>query len=212
MAHEKPVKVPFHYIKAYTLSGGATSENVAPASFPRLGTIADGYALYRFTELKYRIVPDSTITARQTACYIPGAVDTPPSSSSQASEILEAVCLGTRQTTPSDWGKCQPRDLTSYLPWYKTVVGSPDPIVEIQGALFMVGTGTEQVVVEYRGICEFKNPIDTASTPQLRQEKLLAMERERLLRILASGGPTSSTAQVGLNSARGSVPSSALRP
>lgn len=183
LRHEQSRVEPFHFHTSTALVAGATSVNVAPASFPRMAIVADSFALYRVTELEYRLLPAGTITGNQAAGYIPGAVDTPPSTVIQLSETLESVILPIRQTVPTNWAKLQWADLKSYLPWYKSVIGTTDPVDEIQGTIFFCGSGTETVSYEVRGIFEFKNPISASNTPMLREQKILK-EKARLYELL----------------------------
>ncbi len=185
LKHNKVERVPFHYYTSITLSSGAGSMNLQPSSFPRLGIVADTYALYRFTEVAYRI-RDGAGTSDQVVSYLPGAVDTPPAANAANSEALNSVILGVGETVPSDWARLKWLDLKGYLPWYKTVVGTPDPIDEIQGAFFATGTGAETVKVEFRGVCEFITPVNNGSTPQSRLQAIYARERDRMLRLFAT--------------------------
>ncbi len=74
--------------------------------------------------------------------------------------------------------------LAGYQPWYKTVVGTPDPSAEVQGTIYINGTSTDSYSLELRGVYEFKNPVNAGSTPALIREALLRRERERLMSIL----------------------------
>jgi len=187
--HDRVRDEVFRYVAQVTQTAGAASLNIAPGSFPRLNSIADSYSLYRFKELRYRILPNTTISGLQSASYLPGAVDTPPSTTTTINEIVSTTVLGQRQTNPSDWVVLRAGDLSGYLSWYKTVIGTPDPIDEVQGAIYIVGNGVEVCTLEIRGVCSFKNQVATANTPMLR-EVLLRKERERLLYILSSSSKT----------------------
>jgi hypothetical protein len=209
--HEKVERIPFHSAITGVMSGGSGSFNIAPATFGRLNTVADTYALYRFSDLRFRMRPMATRSTLQSAAYLPGAVDTVPSTPNANAEALESVVLGATEVVPTEWAVVKNRDLMSYLPWYKTIVGSPDPIIEIQGAIFLNGTGTDAYAVEVRGICDFKSPINTASTPMLARQALIRKERERLLYLLTSGSTaTSGVASVSPTVVRDQLPQSSL--
>ncbi len=182
-------RVPFHFFTSITLSAGAGSANLAPATFPRLAILADTYALYRFVSLNYRI-RDGNGTSDQVVSYLPGAVDTPPALNAANSEALNSVILGVGETVPSDWARLKWADLKGYLEWYKTVVGTPDPVDEVQGAIYATGTGSETVKIEFRGVCEFCTPINSGSTPAMRRERMVMRERERLLALLSQAPAT----------------------
>ncbi len=190
--HNKPVRVPFHALVSQTLSTGSGSVGLGPAQFTRPAAIAEVYELYRIPELEFRLHPDTASNGIQVAAMIPGVVDTPPTTFVTASESLNACVLGQRSSQPTEWVKCQSRDLMSYMSWYKTVIGSPDTDVEIQGAIYLVGGSTDTIKLEVRGVFEFKNPVGPGQTPMVR-ELVLARERERILKILASS-PSSTTA------------------
>jgi len=124
-------------------------------------------------------------------------------------ELLPACVLGTRQTTPSDWAAPTASELAGPLPWYKTVVGGADSTEEAPGALCVAGTGTDTVIIEQRGVFQFKTSASTSNTPaavalreQARKQMVeVAVRRERLaiLKVLgmsptaveAAKGPTS---------------------
>jgi hypothetical protein len=202
IVHDKVDVVPFHSSGSYTLSSGTSSIPIYPASFSRVASIGETFCLYRFSKLEYRIMPNSTITVAQGAAYEPGITDTDPTTLAALSEGLNAVILSIRQTVPSDWARLNRSDLMGYLPWYKTVAGSTTTEAETQGEILLVGTGTEVVFVEVRGVCEFKNPISAGSTPMVElKQKALDKERERLLYILASGRSKNSPTATGSRAA-----------
>ncbi len=187
----------FHGVIATTLTSGASLIQISPNSFPRVTTLADTYALYRFRDLKFRILPDTAITAMQSAVFQPGVVDTVPANVAAAMQGLNAVALPIRQVVPTNWVELNQKDLASYTPWLKTAFGTVDPDQEIQGNIFLNGTGSEVVTVELRGVVDFKNPINTGSTPEVRA-RLVAAEKKRLLNILSAPdvSPTMSATSV----------------
>ncbi len=186
----KVLRQPFHFYSSFGLTSGAASINISPATFPRVLTIADGFALYRCVELEFRLVPNGN-TDSEVAGYIPGGVDTPPTTVLQVSEILNSVVLSADATKPSQWAKLRWNQLRGYMEWYKTIVGTLDPTEEIQGAIFVAGfpASAGPVWLEFRGVFEFKNPVPTASTPMMR-EAFLVKEKQRLLKLLSYSPPT----------------------
>ena len=179
--------MPFRSFIATALSGGVSTIPVSPNSnlCTRLLALADNYAQYRFLDLKYRMFRVSGATSVQAAAFISGVTDTGPSSILTGVETGNATILGAIQTVPSDWVNVPRSILAGQLPYYKTVVGSPDAIDEIQGNLYLLGTGTENVHVEVRGTIEFKQPVDAANTPSLevRARRILEKEKARLQRL-----------------------------
>lgn len=181
------VQIPFHSFEdAAALVAGASTITVFPGSFTRVNAVADTYALYRVVDLRYRLIPNSTITSAQTASFLPGITDTVPTSKVNNMEALNACVLAVRQTCPTEWVVLNKKDLQGYQPWYKTVVGTPDTAVEIVGNIYVIGTGTETYSMEIRGIFEFKNPVNPSSTPMLVKQKQLLKEKERILKILST--------------------------
>jgi len=156
--------------------------------------------LYRITELEFRLHPVSGRTTVQAAGYFPGVVDNQPTQPAAVLESLNATMIGTGATQPTGWVKVRGDALKGYFPWYKTVQGSLDISEEVQGNIFVVGTGTETYSIELRGWAEFKNPVATGSTPLSRQQRsvqLALKQRETLLKALASpigGGLTPASA------------------
>ncbi len=173
------------FYAATQLASGAGTVVCNPAGLSiHLATLADTYELYRIKELEFRLHPNSTRTAAQVAAYYPGVVDTPPSTAGTIAENLNRVVLGSTSTVPTNWCKVDPPALQGYLPWYKTIAGTLDSSEEIQGYIFLVGTGTEVYSLELRGICEFKNPVATGNTPQVRAALKRQQDKQRVLELL----------------------------
>jgi hypothetical protein len=86
-------------------------------------------------------------------------------------------------------------DLSGPFPWYKTIAGGPDASEEAPGALYVLGTTTDPMLVELFGEFEFKASIATNNTPAavalreelraFRQSRIDLRERERVLKALA---------------------------
>ncbi len=122
----------------------------------------------------------------QAAAYYPGVVDTTPTTVGAVADSLFSTLLGTAQAKPTDWVNIPRQSLQGYLPWYKTIAGTLDPSEEVQGNIYVCGTGTEIVHVEFMGVIEFKAPAAAANTPMIRKAQLLEKEKQRLLQILAA--------------------------
>lgn len=189
--------VDFRYVSGFTMVAGLNNVAVSPtAAFsPRLTAIADTWALYRVVSLRFRLRRATTITTSQAAGFIPGVTDSPPGSVTILSEVLPSTYLALTDTVPSSWATVSKRELQGYQTWYKTVVGSPGTDAEVVGYIFLAGTGTETVTLEYEGRFEFSDGVPTGATPAavklastVREEKVRAArerERNRLLALLA---------------------------
>jgi len=193
---DKVIRIPFHQQLSGTLTSGAGGLNISGGTLGnRVSTILDGYEFYRVVKLRYRLIPGSTITVLQTLCYYPGIIDSAPITNAVNGENPHCVVLPTRQTVPTMWRTLRYPSLKSYMPWLKTKAGSLDPSEEIQGNLYVTGTGSEVYVGEFEGIIEARSPVDVGSTPA-RHNAAMLKERERLLQILAmvpgkfQAGPT----------------------
>ncbi len=181
-------RVEFHgYYASAALAAGVGSVNVNPLGLSsHLAALADTYDLYRIIELEYRLLPNSTITAAQLAAYYPGITDTQPTSAATCAENLDCVILGSQQSVPTAWHKVNKQSLQGYFPWYKTVQGSLDSSEEVQGSIFVVGTGSETFSLELRGVAELKNPVAIGNTPQLRTARRQENQRDKILAILST--------------------------
>lgn len=188
--------VPFHYINSSQFAGGILTFFLIPAAFPRVLTEADAWCHFRVKKLSMRLLPTSPSTVPQALGYVGGVEDTPPANFSQVSELIPSTVKGVGQTTPSSWVHVPKSDLAGPFPWYKTIQGTADPTEESPGAIIAVGTGTEAVIIEFKGKFEFKTSVATANTPMqlqlrecVRRERMLnaqIVERDRILKILAN--------------------------
>ncbi len=195
----KIVKVPFRAFNRVALAGGVGAFPIQPSGVGTLASIANAYALYRVTKLNYRLHPGVVLNGTQIAAYIPGVTDTQPSSLSDICQVLTATVLGYRQNKASDWTKLGLSQVSSYMPWLKTIAGSPDAAEETIGQIYVVGSSTDTYELEICGEFEFKDIVPTSSTPELRnalaQERLL-QEKLRSLRLTPNAGRAGgSTAQ-----------------
>ncbi len=179
------ISIPFAAAIPYT---GATAYTVAlqPVSFTRVLAEADGYELYRFTKLKFRLI--DTVNAYLAAAYFPGVTDTAPTSETQICANPQHTFLGVNQTVPSGWVTLG-KELRGYEPWYKTIAGTPDPAQEIQGNIFITASSsTVAFHIQIKGVIEFRGPVPTGSTPAMRREAMLKKEYARIMHVLAAGG------------------------
>lgn len=181
--HDRVEVIVFHELIRTTLTAGGGGATLVPTQFNTPLTVSDGFALYRFSRLEFRLIPEGTRTQAISAGYYPGTVDTVPANSSQVAVVLSSCVLGSAQTTPTEWVKLGASDLRGYIPWYKTKVGTPADQFEIQGNVYVAGSGTDPYCLEVRGICEFKNQLSVSQTPMVR-DRLGKDDRDRLLALL----------------------------
>ncbi len=210
-AHNRIEIVEFHTYAEGSLVSGKGTVAVAPSSFTRVAALADNYALYRFTELRFRLLPTSAgtnITGAMGVGWLPGVTDTAPNSTIALAECIQSCILSVRATVPTEWVRLTRSDLQGYEPWYKTVAGTPESADEVQGNLFLTGAGTDGYALEVRGTVEFKVGVNTAFTPALKESRD-QRERERILRLLAFNNasvdstPTQSRLRAGVSTTAG---------
>ncbi len=166
------------------LTSGAATLSLTPATFAGASGLADSFEFYRIIALKYRLVPSATITGNQVAAYIAGVVDA-TGSNINVPNIQPHASLGVRQTSCSSWVKVPKAMLQSYMTWYKTIAGTPDPAEENQGFLYLAGTGTENVVIEVCVLFQFRSVVPVTATPMVRLQQAMLAEKERLMKILS---------------------------
>ncbi len=195
--------VPFSYSKSYATTAQLATIPIYPAAFPRVLDIADGFDLFRVTKLRYRLLPPQSangttaLSQRCAAAFYPGITDNPPGSVSDISENLTRAVTGVGQTTPSAWSDVPKELLRGSIPWYKTIVGSPEAADEIIGYVYAISDQTAgAVILDFEGIFEFKGSANTGATPMERSRRLALREKQRLLSVLTSselGKPTGAT-------------------
>jgi hypothetical protein len=188
------VRVPFYnIITLTTTTGTGVGVSVSPNTSlsARLAAMADVYDEYRFVNLKYRMHRGSVLNFYQSTVFLPGIVDTLPTTPTLAAESPHCSLLYGLDTVPTAW-QSVPRSLLSGSSlWYKTVPGSPDPSVEIQGVLAYATTGAaEGGQIEVHGVCEFQSPVGAGSTPALRAQASRERERAYIIGLLQSSPPT----------------------
>jgi len=187
--------MPFAFTLNTAFTGGVVQFYLLPALFPRPSVEADVWAHFRVRKLSMRLMPTSPSTVAQALGYVGGLEDTAPSTFSQVSELIPSAIKGVGQTVPSSWIRVPRVDLAGPFPWYKTISGAADVTEESPGQIIAVGTGTEAVTIEFKGIFEFKTSVAAANTPSAlkmrelvrkeRTESARAIERDKLLKILA---------------------------
>lgn len=171
------VTIPFHRAANVTLTAGQAQIPVAPTAltvFDWLANIAENFELYRFIELEYRLRYATAITGTQELAFYPDAVGTTVTAGPN-SENLDCVFLGQFETGQVQPFHKVPRSrLKGQIDWYKTIPDAASSEFESQGRLNFNGTSSETVVLEVRGVVQFKNNIDptaAAAEMKLRQEK-----------------------------------------
>lgn len=191
MQKDRTINVPFSLLQSGTAI--ATTVPIQPATLGgRVLAIADAYELFKVKKLEFRLLSATTTASasrvsQQVACYLAGVTDTAPGNFALAAEVVEHVALGNAATTPTEWCRVPKSILAGYTPWYKTIAGTPDPSVEVQGNLFIVNPSgtTDTFCAEIRGVISFKGAVPISSTPMLRQLNEMRKEKDRLLKILA---------------------------
>jgi hypothetical protein len=172
-----------------------TVQALAGQSFSNIAAVADSYALYRYVRLRFRIHGSLNVSTSNTdpcsVAFITGIVDNPPTTHVIMMNTLPATFVGSQQREPSHWVTVSSEDLHGYATWYKTIVGSPDPSTEIQGALvILTDTNNGGFRVEVEGTVQFQELLNTSVTSAERQARMNMIERERILSILALPPPT----------------------
>ncbi len=188
------------YLLTSTLSAGKATVDLNPTTLGsgRLVGVADGFALYRLVKARFRLINNNTgVTAGsiQGACILPGITDTAPSNAVQVCVVPGHTILGAGSTIPSKWVTVSGAAIKGPLPWYKTVPGTPDPFDESQCSLFIVGTSSDTYAVEIQLWYEFRDPVETNSTPALVRNQQEIMRRRREIEAILAYSPTPAPAQ-----------------
>ncbi len=208
--------VPFHQVLTGSLAAGLAATIANPSSIGgRLLTEADGWTLFRFTSLAFRLIRIGTVTSYQVASFVPGVQDTNPASLAQNAEILCSCVLGGVDTRPTPWVKVTKAELAGQITWYKSIPGASTSSWEEPGTFVIAGSGTDAYLLELRGVVEFKGAIATGNTPEelahlkalrdLRVARALEAERKKMVTILTQQPtPAAAVFQSGL------IPAAAL--
>lgn len=198
--------MPFHLISATVLAAGTFAQQASPSGLGnRVLAEADGWAHFRFRELRFRLHPAPGITTNQAMGFVGGSQDSPPTTVLQIGELIPSTVVSGRATGPSEWVSVAKSDFAGPLPWYKSINGAADVTEETPGNFVLAGTATDAILFEIRGVIEFKTSVSTGNTPLarqaaalLRQEKVaiaLRKERESIVKVLSitDGQPGAST-------------------
>jgi hypothetical protein len=193
-SHSSITRVPFNnLISLSTTTGTGVGVSVSPNSAfsARLAAMADVYDEYRFVNLKYRMHRGSALNFYQSTVFLPGIVDTLPGTPLLASESPHCALMFGVYGQPTAW-QSPPRSLLAGAnTWYKTIPGTPDPSVEIQGVLAYATTGAaEGGLIEVQGVCEFQSPVGAGSTPALRAALVRDRERTYFLGLITQSPAT----------------------
>ena len=189
-------RMAFHTVLQPTLVAGTISYAANPASgiSSRLGAEADGWAHFRWVNLKFRLLPP---TAAGAVCggFVGGIQDTLPTTIPQIGELIPSTLLGPLQTVPSEWVRIPQADIAGPLPWYKSLPGTADATEEAPGAFVFAGGATAIIAIEIRGVIEFKTGVNTGNSPEevllrsklreMRLKRELAKEGEQFRRVLS---------------------------
>jgi hypothetical protein len=173
------VSIPFSVVFSQS---AATSNIISPALTSRLAAIADDYEEYRFTELRFRLIPGASNTPA--ACFLPGITDTPPTTTATIMQCIESVMLGSTSTTPTQWCVVPRALLAGMHTWYKTIPGTPADAEELQGGIFLFASAATNL--EIRGVCEFAAAAAAGNTPLDRALAVRRREKQRLMTLLSS--------------------------
>ncbi len=183
--------VPFANFITVTSTATGTQTILSPSTLTsRLGVISDGFNNFRLLELKFRICLQTDGVAPGgfyvVAGYVGGADTTVPASIA-ACEYQHMVSWWDRYTVPSNWVEVPRAALAGPLPWYRSVpTAGVDTNEEYPGSIFYWSSFTKPILVEIRGVMEFKDPIDPLLSLSEKKELYRAKQRDRLLSLLAN--------------------------
>ncbi len=171
-----PVRIPFQQIVISAMTAGSFQLAVSPPNFGVLAEIYTGYSLYKFTRLEYQLLPrlNGTTDSSITLAYYPDATVTAPGSVNAAMENLDAIIQMDAATVPTKWHKVPPSRLKGLIPWYKCQPDASASDFEQQGTLQFFGTSTEATYGLVRGVCEFKNPVDSSTAMKRIKDRVRA--------------------------------------
>jgi len=167
----KVVRIPFQQFITGSMTAGSLQTQLTPANMGCLAEIYTGYDLYKFTRLEYQLQPRPNATTDNpvTFAYYPEAVITAPGTVNAAMENLDCIVQMDGATMPTRWHKVPAARLRGQISWYKCQPDAAATEFEVQGILQAFGSSTEAVYAIVRGVCEFKNPVD--STTALKRIK-----------------------------------------
>ncbi len=204
----------YHFVWTGNLATGNAS---LPMNASGLATVstrflaeADAWRDYRYTSCRYKIHPNGTRAAAQTAGWVPLS-DTAPSTVAQIAELKASSVLAMSSTTPTPWASVPRSDLAGPFPWYKVIDGTPDTSEEIPARFQVSGGSTDPFTVEFVIGIQFKESLPPANTPmelemlrgmrELRKQAALEEYKKRTVSALGLLSP-SLPATTGLSSSR----------
>jgi hypothetical protein len=151
-----------------SLAAGLQSIFLNPGNFGRLLNCAKAFEFYRFTKLRFRLMPSESSTATQqvlVAGYLAEIADTPPAFAGvtemmpQSTVVLAGTGTTSTQTVPGKWVNV-PRNVLLATPvkWYKTVASSGEDIFLSQGTIWLASSSVADTAflnLEIEYSCEF---------------------------------------------------------
>jgi hypothetical protein len=188
---DKPVTIAGHCrLRITTVSIAspfyAQTLSVSPvdSSIGRLIAISDSFDLYRFTRLRFRLLPSLVGGAGADGClaFVPTNPSAYPASLNDLVEAEDSVYFWGQQTVPAQLN-VSPATLKGGVPvWYKTrAISSIPDLFEYQGAL-TVGdeSGASRVYTIYMDyVITFKCPIGVSQTGFTVPRPLASLPRAR---------------------------------
>jgi len=171
------VRIPFREYFSFTPS--ATNNqfcaNPLTPSFigGRLNAVAGQYEMYRFTSLRFALMPTNETSGGHffSWCigYYPSVFDTqPPTSFAEVVGSTNAGVMCSNQTVPTNWvvPRKQLLHQGASLKWWKVIQGSESNLFGDQGSLygFTDVTAGNLVSMILDGVCEFSVPVFTGES------------------------------------------------
>ncbi len=152
--------------------------NISPLFDSRLTAIAEVFQFYRFSELKVSALPNinevSADDAAVSVGYCPRVPNTAPTTHNQILNLPGSAYKGLGQVMPASFRLGKSILLgDAPLKWFQSVAGTEDTQWEIQGVVYLGGTGTNNpvtVVYMIEGVCEFKGRTNASLTPMFGLE------------------------------------------
>lgn len=151
-----------------SLASGAANQTFT-GTFGRLANIADNFMEYRVTKLKFRLHPNAALTGAQAVGFASGVETTNATTVETALETECSCLLAAKTTLPSSWVNVPSAALKGPRDWYMANGGGSSQSDAQQFELHICGTGTDAYLVEVRGVCELRSPVNQTDTPALRE-------------------------------------------
>jgi len=139
----------------------------------RLNAIAPEFEMYRFTSLRFALMPTNQSSGGHffNWCigYYPSVFDTqPPTTFGEVIGTTNAGVMCSNQTVPTNWvvPRRQLLNQGAGLKWWKVVQGSESNLFGDQGSLygFVETTAGNTVSFVLDGVCEFSVPVFTGES------------------------------------------------